>query len=305
MTLAIRTPASLSVKENFPNKQSLGKPVLEIACTYMIKPIFVTALFAGVCVVAPFALAHLAYKIGSSKANWRKVASYTLSLYFCLFKNAAHLGSYTLYNEIDEKITLGALPYASRASFFKKHEVKHVLSLNESFELETSTLLTTPITKKQWEEMGINLCQKAAPDFLPVPLSTIDECVEFLHQVQDKVYVHCKAGVGRSATVVTAYYIKHKNMSAEEAIAFVKKQRPATHLNRKQLKQIFTYAAQLNRETQHLREKILDFKTFKEHLIQAVPGAKCSIERLPSAQLFDLLKQSVESIRGATVAAGA
>lgn len=48
-----------------------------------------------------------------------------------------------------------------------------------------------------------------------------------------KVYVHCKNGHGRAPTLVAAYFIK-KGMTAEEAIEFIKKRRPAIHLEESQ-----------------------------------------------------------------------
>ena len=40
------------------------------------------------------------------------------------------------------------------------------------------------------------------------------------------VYVHCKSGIGRSASVVAAYFMKHRQMGAEEAVALVRRRRP-------------------------------------------------------------------------------
>jgi protein-tyrosine phosphatase len=39
------------------------------------------------------------------------------------------------------------------------------------------------------------------------------------------VYVHCKSGIGRSASVVAAYYMKHRRMSAEDAVSHIRKMR--------------------------------------------------------------------------------
>ena len=47
-------------------------------------------------------------------------------------------------------------------------------------------------------------------------------------QVDEKraVYVHCKSGIGRSASIVAAYFMKHKRLSAQEASNFIRNQRP-------------------------------------------------------------------------------
>lgn len=49
-----------------------------------------------------------------------------------------------------------------------------------------------------------------------------------------KVYVHCKRGHGRAPTLVAAYLIKEKKMSPKQAVAFITKRRPITHLTPKQ-----------------------------------------------------------------------
>lgn len=45
-----------------------------------------------------------------------------------------------------------------------------------------------------------------------------------------KCYVHCKNGHGRAPTLAAAYFIAHENMTAEEAISFVKKKRSGAHI---------------------------------------------------------------------------
>lgn len=50
-----------------------------------------------------------------------------------------------------------------------------------------------------------------------------------------KVYVHCKNGHGRSPTLIAAYFIL-KGKNTEDAIKFIKKNRPSIHLNKIQIK---------------------------------------------------------------------
>lgn len=49
-----------------------------------------------------------------------------------------------------------------------------------------------------------------------------------------RVYVHCKNGHGRAPTLVAAYLMA-TGMNAAQAAAYVKKQRPITHLNQIQI----------------------------------------------------------------------
>jgi atypical dual specificity phosphatase len=40
------------------------------------------------------------------------------------------------------------------------------------------------------------------------------------------IYCHCKSGIGRSTSVIAAYYIKYKKMSAVDTLNFIRQSRP-------------------------------------------------------------------------------
>ena len=63
------------------------------------------------------------------------------------------------------------------------------------------------------------------PDFKLQPY--FDECVDWIHKQRQhtNVYVHCFAGVSRSATVVIAYMIKMEDMKYSKALKYVKSKR--------------------------------------------------------------------------------
>ncbi|KAK3828510.1 MAG: protein-tyrosine phosphatase-like protein [Benniella sp.] len=56
-----------------------------------------------------------------------------------------------------------------------------------------------------------------------------------------KVLVHCMAGVSRSATIVTAYMMKHKKMSASDALVAVQSIRPIVDPNDGFVRQLILY----------------------------------------------------------------
>lgn len=151
----------------------------------------------------------------------------------------------------DFQIVLGALPLTYKGSVgggsaegMRNDGITHVLSLNERFELEP-TIYSTPLNDEQYGEQGINRKHLSTPDFLPPDIETLRKGVTFLNDAikeEGKVYVHCKAGVGRSASTVIAYLMVVKGRSFEEAYRIVKRSRSATAINNKQMEGIMAFA---------------------------------------------------------------
>lgn len=156
------------------------------------------------------------------------------------------------YNEVTPNIILGALPFNEHFEGIKNLGTNAVLSMVDSFELENESFDII----HDWVDMGI--LQKHIPtqDFLGVPSDKIEEAVTFLEeQIKQgkKVYVHCKAGRGRSASVVSAYLMKHglgspenegyipPNSSLDRIYSFLKSKRAQVNLNSNQQKAINTW----------------------------------------------------------------
>lgn len=81
-------------------------------------------------------------------------------------------------------------------------------------------------------------------DHTPPALSQLAVGVAALRELvraKVKVYVHCKNGHGRGPTLVAAYLIVERGMTPKEAIAFVKKRRPAIHLEPSQVQRLMKF----------------------------------------------------------------
>lgn len=155
------------------------------------------------------------------------------------------------WNRIDESIILGGIPLKNKDHIdkIKEEGVLAVLTLLEKFEFEKKGLLSVPVLPEEWKREGVEYMHIEVADFSPLSLGNIERGVEYISQqvLQKKtVYVHCKAGRGRSAVIVICYLMKQKKMSPEEALEFVKGQRPLVKPNRVQMECIRQYYRHLD-----------------------------------------------------------
>ncbi|KAL3288980.1 hypothetical protein HHI36_003423 [Cryptolaemus montrouzieri] len=131
------------------------------------------------------------------------------------------------YDRIDEHVILGGLPFSKLTTqLIEKENVKAVVSMNEDYELWFSN------DKKRWEELNIDFLQLATADIFDTPSQTkLIDGVSFINKYMNKkngetVYVHCKAGRTRSATLVGCYLMKRWGWTPEQAVYFMQEKRP-------------------------------------------------------------------------------
>uniref|UniRef100_A0A7N0TJG2 phosphatidylglycerophosphatase n=1 Tax=Kalanchoe fedtschenkoi TaxID=63787 RepID=A0A7N0TJG2_KALFE len=136
------------------------------------------------------------------------------------------------WDQIDQYIILGAVPFPKDVLRLKKLGVTSVVTLNEPFE----TLVPTTL----YREHGMEHLVIPTRDYLFSPsVVDISRAVEFIHENASSkrtTYVHCKAGRGRSTTVVLCYLIDHKQMTPTAALEYVRSIRPRVALTASQWK---------------------------------------------------------------------
>ena len=133
------------------------------------------------------------------------------------------LGVRRWWDEVDEHVILGAFPFARDASRLQGLGVRAVVNTCEEY--------AGPQTA--YQEAGIEQLRIPTIDFTPPSLEDVEKAVQFMdEQIAQgkKVYVHCKAGRGRSATVVLCWLVANRQMTPEAAHAHLLSARP--HVNR-------------------------------------------------------------------------
>ncbi len=144
------------------------------------------------------------------------------------------LGVWKWSSRVDDHLILGALPFPSFVKYLHQQGVRAVVNMCEEY--------AGP--QREYEHYGI--CQLHVPtiDFTSPTANSVDEAVEFMSDQIDRgntVYVHCKAGRGRSVTIVLCWLIRSRGFTPDEAQAFLQTKRPQVvkHIYQRQVVQEF------------------------------------------------------------------
>ncbi|KAI4494392.1 hypothetical protein M0802_008884 [Mischocyttarus mexicanus] len=140
------------------------------------------------------------------------------------------------YDRIDETVILGALPFRTMSKqLVEKENLKAVVSMNEDYEL---FLLSN--SEKEWKKYNVEFLQLSTTDIFEAPCQKkLKTGVDFINKFQctnrklnndnlkesGSVYVHCKAGRTRSATLVGCYLMMKNGWIPEEAVDYMKSKR--------------------------------------------------------------------------------
>lgn len=144
------------------------------------------------------------------------------------------------WDVVDDNIILGALPFS--------RDVTRLQALGVGAVVNTCEEYSGP--QAAYQQSEIEQLRIPTVDFTPPSLEHIERAVQFIDQQiarGKKVYVHCKAGRGRSATVVLCWLVANRHMTPEAAQAHLISCRPHVVGGLAQRQVVKEFCAQQNR----------------------------------------------------------
>jgi atypical dual specificity phosphatase len=126
------------------------------------------------------------------------------------------------WDHIDPNVIVGAYPFKRDIEGLFQQGVRAVVNTCEEYRGPTL----------EYERLGIEQLHIPTTDFTHPRLRDIVLAVEFVqaHVLEGHtVYIHCKAGRARSATVALCWLVKYRGLTVEEAQATLINSRP--HIN--------------------------------------------------------------------------
>ncbi|XP_031704565.1 phosphatidylglycerophosphatase and protein-tyrosine phosphatase 1 [Anarrhichthys ocellatus] len=149
------------------------------------------------------------------------------------------------FDRVDETVLLGALPFRSDTKQLVETEnIRGVITMNEEY--ETKYFCNSA---EEWRAAGVEQLRLSTVDLTGVPsLENLCRGVEFALQHREQgssVYVHCKAGRSRSATMAAAYLIRLHCWTPEEACQKLASVRPHILVRAAQLEMLSKYYEQV------------------------------------------------------------
>jgi atypical dual specificity phosphatase len=127
------------------------------------------------------------------------------------------------YSEIDHQIVVGSFPMAEDVEFMKSKKIVGVVNMCNEWSGPES----------QYSKVGIEQLRLQTVDTMSPTLENLERGILFINNKLknakgEKIFIHCKGGIGRAATMGLAYYIS-KGMNIDDAFKLLKSKRSIVH----------------------------------------------------------------------------
>jgi len=124
----------------------------------------------------------------------------------------------SLYSEITSYCYLGCLPMPSDVKILNDIGIKYVINMCAEY--------NGP--RKTYEKYEIIQLHLPTIDSTAPSIKTIEKAMKFMNDAyinKQKIFVHCKSGMARSASIVLCHLVANEKMSPEDALKLLKEKR--------------------------------------------------------------------------------
>ena len=139
------------------------------------------------------------------------------------------------WNRVDDTLYLGALPFPQDVPQLAELGICAVINTCEEY----------PGPVKTYKKHAIDQLRIPVLDYCSPTAEQIENGLEYIQRQKErgnKVYVHCKAGRGRSATIALCWLIRSRDLSPSDAMEELIKKRKLVNRNlhhRKAVQEIY------------------------------------------------------------------
>ena len=125
------------------------------------------------------------------------------------------------FSWVDDYVAGSGRPMTlEQLKWIKERGIEVIISLTED-----------PLPKEWIRELGFRYFHMPIIDHSAPNPETLKQIIDLmLNEIEEgkRILIHCAAGLGRTGTVLAAYFIARKRLSAEEAMELVRKLRPGS-----------------------------------------------------------------------------
>ncbi|CAF1443653.1 unnamed protein product [Adineta steineri] len=165
------------------------------------------------------------------------IPAFFLVIIFKLLNNPLN----SLYSQISSYCYLGCLPLPSDVKILNKIGIEYVVNMCAEYHGP----------RKTYELYNIKQLYLPTVDSTAPSRKTIEKAMKFMNEAfinKKKIFVHCKAGMGRSATIVFCHLVANEKMSPENALKLLKEKRPEITTSIIHYQPVKTYLASLTKK---------------------------------------------------------
>lgn len=108
-------------------------------------------------------------------------------------------------------------------SYFRNHNITTIVRLN-----------APQYPAKRFTDAGFEHYDLIYPDGTSPPMAILHRFLRICENSRGAVAVHCKAGLGRTGTLIGAYLMKHYRLTTAETIAWLRTARPGSVIGQQQ-----------------------------------------------------------------------